>query len=106
MYRTIPATSTTPLATQYTVSAGGRWNAKGSIEVLYTFTNAQTARNFLTTKAAQSGLSLDDLQPNRRQDLIILNGTYGNVANLTVDEGLKEVGLPSDYPNGYMEAYS
>jgi RES domain len=108
MYRTIPATSTTPLATQYSVTTGGRWNAKGSYEVLYTFTSPNTARNFLTTKAAQAGLSLDDLQPSRQQDLVILNGTYGNVADLTTDEGLEEVGLPSSYPIGFMDmnAYS
>lgn len=108
MYRTIPATSATPLATEYSVTTGGRWNAKGSYEVLYTFTSPSTARNFLITKAAETGLTLDDLQPSKQQDLIILNGTYGNVADLTLEEGLGEVGLPSTYPIGYinMSAYS
>lgn len=57
---------------------------------------------------ANSGLSVNDLQPTKLPDLVVLNGTYSNVANLTVDEGLAEVGLPTEYPICYIDitAYS
>src|SRR6266536_517541 len=108
MYRCIPSSSNTPLATQYSVTTGGRWNAQGTYEVLYTFLSPEIARTWIITKYANAGLSVNDLQPTKLQDLIILNGTYNNVANLTVDEGFEEVGLSPTYPVGYMDmsAYS
>jgi len=104
MYRCIPSSSEVPLTTEYSVRNGGRWNPEGSFPVLYTFLSPETARQWVTTSYAQAGLTFSAVQPERLPDLMILNGTYENVADLTVDAGLTEVGLPTSYPVGYFES--
>jgi len=83
---------------------GGRWNPEGSFPALYTFLNLETAQKWATTSYAQAGLAFGTMQPERLPDLMILSGTYENVADLTVDAGLTEVGLPSSYPVGYLNS--
>jgi RES domain-containing protein len=101
LFRCIPNASTAPLSSQYSVSSGGRWNAQGTYPVLYTFLSQGTARDWLSISYANAGVSPADLEPSRLPDLVVLDGSYDNVANLTTEEGLTEVGLPSTYPVGY-----
>ena len=106
VFRCIPSSSTTPLSTGYAAATGGRWNPQETYSALYTFLSQDTARNWVTTTYADRGLSLNEMQSDRLPDLMVLNGTYHDIADLTLDEGLEEVGLPATYPIGYLTADS
>jgi RES domain-containing protein len=98
-YRCIPSSSSTPLATEYSVTYGGRWNSPGSYPVMYTFLSPQLARQWVSTNL--SPYTVDEVQPERLPDLLVLELELDNMADLASTTGLEEVGLPSTYPIGY-----
>jgi len=98
-FRCIPSSSTTPLSTDYSVAYGGRWNAAGTYPTMYTFLSTQLAQQWVS--ANLSPYSLDEVQPERLPDLLVLDLELDNVADLTGNAGLGEVGLPRTYPAGY-----
>lgn len=101
VFRCIPSASTTPLSSTYSVTYGGRWNAAGTYPVLYTFLSQNLASTWYYSSLTSAGLTINEVQPEQLPDLIVLNCNLDNVADLTTDEGLSEVGLPATYPEGF-----
>lgn len=101
VFRCIPSSSTTPLSSSYSVTYGGRWNASGTYPVLYTFLSQNLAATWYYNTLTSAGLTINEVQPEQLPDLIVLNCDLSNVADLTTDEGLSEVGLPAEYPEGF-----
>src|SRR5712691_5273972 len=90
VYRCIPNSSDAPLSTEYTVRDGGRWNAPGAHPVMYTFLSQTLARSWVEASLASVALTLNDAQPDKLPDLLLLECELENVANLTTNEGLME----------------
>jgi hypothetical protein len=68
--------------------------------MMYTFLSQVLARTWWFSTLTSVGLLINEVQPERLPDLIVLNCEVDNVADLTVDAGLAEVGLPPTYPMG------
>jgi hypothetical protein len=66
---------------------------------MYTFLSTQLARQWVS--AAFAPYTLEEVQPENLPDLLVLDLELDNVADLTSNAGLEEVGLPSTYPVGY-----
>jgi len=68
---------------------------------MYTFMSQTLARTWWFNTLTSAGLTMNDVQPERLPDLIVLDCDFDNVADLSVDVGLSEMGLPTTYPNGF-----
>ena len=66
---------------------------------MYMFLSPQLARQWVY--ANLSPFSFDEVQPDRLPDLLILDLELDNMADITSNAGLEEVGLPATYPAGY-----
>src|SRR5438309_12016293 len=101
IYRTIPHHSKTPLSSNYSYEQGARWNAPGTLPVLYTSGSVAGARAYVIWEEAFSGLPLDDWAVENQPDLLVLS-IEASFADLASDSGLKYYGLPATYPVGYL----
>jgi hypothetical protein len=100
VYRAIPHYSDEPLSARYS-SGGGRWNAAGTNLMFYTFTNIETAQLFLTNQAYTEGFEWEAVEPSKQRDLVVMEITAANLADLATSSGLAQFGLPSNYPVGF-----
>lgn len=100
LYRAIPHSSNAPLASEYSLAQGGRWNAAGSFPVIYTGASQQVVRSYVDWHATFYGVPLCDYQPDDLPDLVIMSFS-ATMADLATDSGLVYYGLPVDYPVGY-----
>jgi len=98
-YRTVPHDATEPLTAQYSIG-GGRWNAPQTNLILYTFTNVSTAQMFLTHQAHVWGFDWTSVNPEKQQDLLIMQLNVDNLADLATNAGLQFYDLPIQYPTG------
>jgi hypothetical protein len=71
---------------------------------MYTFLSAQLARQWVS--ANLSPYTFDEVQPESLPDLLVLDLELDNIADLTVNAGLEEIGLPATYPVGYVTSSS
>jgi hypothetical protein len=101
VYRTIPHCSRTPLNSNYSYQQGARWNAPGTLPVLYTSGSVAGARAYVAWEEAFSGVALADWAPEDQPDLLVLS-IEASFADLATDSGLRYYGLPSAYPVGYL----
>lgn len=100
LFRLIPHGSNEPLSTTYSL-AGGRWNPSNSFEVMYTFTNTTTARQYMGAIEEETGQPWVDVAPELQPDLLILDWTVSSLTDLATNEGLAVYNLPSTYPAGF-----
>ena len=100
LYRAIPHSSDAPLASNYSLAQGGRWNPAASFPVIYTGASQQVVRSYLDWRATFYGVPLCDYQPEDLPDLVVMSFT-GTVADVATDSGLVHYGLPVEYPVGY-----
>jgi hypothetical protein len=101
LFRCIPNSSQTPLAANFALTAGGRWNPAGSFAVLYTCASVEVARSFVNARAQKYGVPWNERPREEQPDLLVLNlnATFTDVAT---DSGLQRYGLPVSYPVGYQ----
>jgi len=100
VFRCVPHGTKEPLDTSYSLG-GGRWNAPGTFQVLYTFLSVDLARTWAQQQLANVGATPDNTQPERLPDLVVIDCNLTAIADLTRPAGLSSVGLPTTYPVGY-----
>ena len=90
-----------PLDTDFSVAAGGRWNAPGTFPVLYLNETVGAARANVSMRLAEQrrlGITIDMLDPLGLPVLVDVLVSPGTAVDLTSDVGLAAVGLPLSYP--------
>lgn len=90
-----------PLDTDFSVASGGRWNAPGTFPVLYLNETLGAARANVIMRLAEQrrlGVTLDMLDPLGLPVLVDVIVSPGTAVDLTSDDGLAAVGLPTSYP--------
>ena len=90
-----------PLDTDFSVATGGRWNAPGTFPVLYLNETLGAARANVFMRLAEQrrlGITLDMLDPLGLPVLVDVIVSPGTAVDLTSDDGLAAVGLPTSYP--------
>lgn len=100
LYRAIPHSSDAPLASEFSVTQGGRWNPAGSFPVIYTGASEEVVRSYVDWHATFYGVPLADFQPEDLPDLVIMSFS-ATMADVATDSGLVYYGLPVAYPLGY-----
>jgi RES domain-containing protein len=101
-FRLIPHSSTEPLSTTYSLG-GGRWNPPNAFEVMYSFTNTTTARQYMIALETYGGFSWLAAQPEKQLDLVVLNWNVLGLVDLATNEGLAVYNLPPSYPSGFQD---
>lgn len=101
LYRAIPSYSTEPLAARFSL-AGGRWNHPNTYLMLYTYSAVETAQVALTNYALNLGVDVANVNPEFQRDLVVLQLSVDNLADVATPAGLKSHGLPVEYPIGFQ----
>ena len=99
LYRVVRAGWQDPLDTSYGRARGGRWNAPGSYDVLYTACSRRVARFVALDIFRVAAVTLEDLLPAARPALAEI-GWRGRVVEAITERGLEAAGLPHHYPKG------
>lgn len=87
-----------PVDTNYSKSAGGRWNAPGSFGVLYLNAGERMARIQVEHKLAGQPFTVEDLHPAEQHDLVTVELPEAERLDCVTVKGLAAVGLPETYP--------
>jgi hypothetical protein len=106
LFRVIPNGASDPLATNFALTGGGRWNPPNSFEVFYTFTNQSLAREYAESQLAAGVLTLEEAEPEALPDLLVLRGEYPRLVDAASDEGLQALNLPITYPIGFTGTWA
>ncbi len=85
---------------QYAAKFGGRWNPPESFPTLYLNRNVDTARANARRIYEGEAFSLFDLNPVMRPHLQIIDLAPCEPVDAITDEGLRDLGLPTTYPDG------
>jgi hypothetical protein len=105
VFRCIPTSSSDPLDASFSTVTGGRWSLPATYPVLHTFTNPQTAHQWLDARWSSIGLTSDDVPAEQLPDLAVISVQFQSLADLATNSGLQWFGLPTTYPIG-ARAYS
>ncbi len=97
LYRVVRAGWQEPLDTSYGRARGGRWNAPGSYDVLYTACSRRVARFVALDIFRMAAVTLEDLMPATRPALAEI-AWQGPVVDAMSEHGLEVAGLPLHYP--------
>jgi RES domain-containing protein len=89
-----------PLDTSFSRAMGGRWNAPGSVGVLYLNNGVPMARAQVAHKLAGQPFGIEDLDPHEQYDLIEVTVAPARVLDCVSDAGLAAVGLATDHKIG------
>lgn len=79
---------------------GGRWNPPESFPVLYLNADVATARANAVRRYEGEAFTLFDLNPTARPHLQAFDVAPCAVLDVVSPEGIRDLALPSDYPNG------
>jgi hypothetical protein len=101
-FRLIPHASTDPLATAYSLE-GRRWNPTNAFEVMYTFTNVGTARQWMAVLETRGSFTWSKIPPEYKRDLVVLNLSVAGLVDLATNAGLTSYNLPPSYPTGFED---
>jgi hypothetical protein len=87
-----------PLDTGYSRLHGGRWNAPGTVGVLYLNRDLRTARLQVQHKLRGQPYGVEDLDESAQHDLVAVEVAARAWLDCVATPGLDAVGLPPTYP--------
>lgn len=97
LYRVVRASWAEPLDASYSqVYANRRWNT-ADFPALYCCCSVRVARAVVRDLMGQGALTVDDLQPSHRPQLVEIRW-HGRVVDVASAGGVEAADLPADYP--------
>jgi RES domain-containing protein len=88
-----------PLDPGFARRAGGRWNAPGSIPVVYLCRSVDVARAVVLGRLAGQPFGPEDLEPRRSPVLVAATVPRDRYADVVTARGCESAGLPRSYPS-------